>query len=154
MDRQRHLASALLAAALLLGACAGKPPLPDPQALEAAPAAATPIDGIDWHLEQLAGQWIILADVSQSPFVRFDGSRRQLSGFDGCNRLSGPLRLLGTHLRIGPLASTRKACPPSMAPEREFVAAIEGAVHWQRQGDRLELRAAGGEPLLLLRAGR
>lgn len=140
--------------AVMLAACASKPPLPDPQALERAPAEATPIDGVDWHLAQLAGHWIMLADPRQSPFVRFDGTRQQVSGFDGCNRFTGNLRLLGGHLKIGPLAVTRKACPPSLAPEREFVAALEGVVHWQRQGDQIELRAAGGESLLLLRAGQ
>lgn len=148
-----RLPTAVLFAALL-SACASKPPLPDPQALDQAPAIATPIDGIHWHLAELAGHMIMLADPRQSPFVRFDGPRQQVSGFDGCNRFTGPLRLLGGHLRIGPLALTRKACPPSLAPEREFAAALEGAVHWQRQGDQLEFRAAGGEPLLLLRAGQ
>lgn len=150
--RRRPLLLAPLLA--LLAGCAGAPPpLPDPVALDNAPAANSPLDGIDWQLVQLSGQRVILADTSRTPALRFDGAQRRASGFDGCNRFSGRLRLLGSHLKIGPLASTRMACPPSMAPERAFVVAVESAVHWRRQKDLLELLDAAGQPLLLLRAG-
>lgn len=151
--RCRLLLAPLLTLTLLAGCASAPPPLPDPNALDQAPPVASPLDGIDWQLVQLSGQWVILADTGRTPTLRFDGVAQKASGFDGCNRFNGRLRVLGSHLRIGPLASTRMACPASMAPERAFVVAVESTVHWQRQQDLLELLDAAGQPLLLLRAG-
>lgn len=141
----------LLPPALLLAGCQSPAPAVD---LDRAPPAASALDGRPWLLAQLAGQWVVMADQRRTPQVAFDGPAQRVSGYDGCNRFSGTLRQSGERLKIGPLASTRMACPPSMAPEREFVQAIEAATRWRVAGDRLELYASGDEPLLVLRAER
>lgn len=75
---------------------------------------------------------------------RHDG---RVTGAGGCNRYFGPYERAGGAIRIGPLASTRMACPePPGAAEQEtaFLAAMERATTWAIHEGRLELRAADG----------
>ena len=66
-----------------------------------------------WSLQSLAGQ-SSLSDLfaNQLPALQFDTQAMRVSGNNGCNNLSGPLRLeAGNKISFGQLASTRKACP-------------------------------------------
>lgn len=144
----------LLLATLAIAACSSAPPLPDPTALAQAPATTTALDGPEWQLVQLMGHWTVVADDSRTPSLRFDGPGQRVSGFDGCNRFSGELRVLAQHLKIGPLAATRMACPQSLAPEREFTAALGAAIHWRVANGLLELQNAEGDPIVLFAAAQ
>lgn len=68
-------------------------------------------------------------------------------GFSGCNIFSAtayPLR--GRRFAVGPLALTRKACPPAeMALERDFLVAFKFATSWRIEGTMLVLGTPRGE---------
>jgi heat shock protein HslJ len=70
-------------------------------------AQAGPPGGTEWRLTRLAS----------SPHLLFDPATRRVSGFTGCNRLSGGYTVEGDRLTFGPMATTRMACPEGMATE-------------------------------------
>ena len=71
----------------------------------------------------------------------------QVSGSAGCNTYSGGYTIEGTTLKIGPLASTMKACADEAvnAQEQQFLAALQAATTFDQTGNILTLKAAGGE---------
>jgi heat shock protein HslJ len=71
------------------------------------------------------------------------GKDGTLSGNGGCNQYTGPYKLDGNQITIGPLASTMKACSDPagvMEQEAQFTAALQSAATYQIEGNVLELR--------------
>ncbi len=82
-------------------------------------------------------------DPRTLPRLEFVSSTR-VTGYTGCNMLNGAWRVDGTGIRLGPLATTKRACVgPEMDVERRLLAAIGGSV--TRTADRLVFTAPGGE---------
>jgi heat shock protein HslJ len=76
-----------------------------------------------------------------------------VSGSAGCNRFSGPFVADGDAVRLGPLATTRRACEPQvMEQERQLLAAVTQVTRYVIDGDRLDLRDDDGALQLSLRA--
>ncbi len=69
-----------------------------------------------------------------------------VSGNGGCNQFNGPYTVDGQNVTIGPLASTRAACPDEALQQQEtaYFAALEMATTFQVTGDRLDLFRDGG----------
>lgn len=94
---------------------------------------------------------------STEQFIQF-GSKQKLLGFGGCNNFFGsyemtsqPNQSKGT-LKIGPLASTRKACVNSiMKEEFEFFKQLEIVNYYKRSSHHLELFSKDYKLLLRLR---
>lgn len=74
-----------------------------------------------WELTELDGEAV--ASQGKAPNLRFDLHEGQVSGFGGCNRISGPVTMEGNQVRFGNLASTKMACP-SMKLEDMFLKAL------------------------------
>ena len=118
----------LLPVFLMLSACAT---LPD----------ASAIENREWSAVELLGEAV---SEASPPQLYFDGTAKRLSGFSGCNRVGGDYRLDGKTLALGPLASTRMACPdPAMALEDRFLSALARVDGWKREGERLFLLEGG-----------
>ncbi len=67
----------------------------------------------------------------------------KLTGNGGCNTYSAPYTVDGNKIRIGPVASTRMACPqPVMDQEAAYLKALESAVTYKIDGDKLSMRTA------------
>jgi len=126
--------------ALALGACANAPQAEAPSRAPAAAPAAAPLS--------LTGtRWIGVVegnpDPRSLPRLEFVTSER-VAGYTGCNMMSGGWRMEAGTVRVGPLASTKRACVgPESEIERRVVAALAGTV--KREGDRLVFTGAGGE---------
>jgi heat shock protein HslJ len=74
-----------------------------------------------------------------------------VSGSTGCNTMFGQVRQGAGVLKIGPLAVTRKACPPAvMDQERKFVEAINATVDYRSERGKLILLNAKAEPVAVL----
>jgi heat shock protein HslJ len=71
----------------------------------------------------------------------------EVSGSAGRNTYSGPDILDCSTLKIGPLASTMKACADQAVndQEQQFLAALQNATTFDQTGNILTLKAAGGE---------
>ena len=135
----RHHALAL-AAAFVLG-CGGPPPRPP---ADVAPPAE--IRGMVWVLTTLKGS-VVTAGTRGAPTMQLGLGESSLAGFGGCNRLGGSYTLDGTSLHIGPLVSTRMACPDAMDLEADFGATLAAVQGWRLTGADLELMA--GDTVLM-----
>jgi len=100
----------------------------------------------------VSGAWVnpsAHTGSEQKAFVQFhpDG---KISGFAGCNRFFGTFVATDTTLEVGPLATTRMACPdPIMQQEMAFLGEIEGATGYLISGHRLTLEGTEGAVLQL-----
>ncbi|MCB2408791.1 META domain-containing protein [Hymenobacter lucidus] len=145
------------AAALVLlatGACSND--LNERANAETATATTTPtvapLRNVRWELRELAGQ--PAPATEQRPFLVLRDGRARAEGRAGCNRFSGPYTLTAMgRLRLGPLVTTRSACP-DLAAEGAFLQALNQAQRYRISGTTLSLYAADtlGAPLARLQA--
>jgi heat shock protein HslJ len=135
--------------ALGLAACAA-PPGPGNFGGGGAPkppsgAAAQPVTA-----QSLAGtRWMGVVDASIdksfAPWLEFTGEGR-VSGYTGCNLMQGAWKSEGGEVRIGPLATTKRACAgPEQAIERRVVAALSEQSRVTREAERLVFTTAAGD---------
>jgi heat shock protein HslJ len=79
------------------------------------------------------------------------GPDGQIAGSGGCNTFTGPYLLTGRELRIGPLASTQRACePPVMDQETRLLAALGRVTTFDTSGPTVMLRDASGAMQVVL----
>jgi len=71
----------------------------------------------------------------------------QITGTGGCNRFFGGYTVSGSHIKIGPLASTRKGCPGLIKLEATFFATLQAAASFEQTGAMLILFDASGAKL-------
>jgi heat shock protein HslJ len=133
-----------IATCLVLASCAsaGRDGAPTPVSPGSAgsPSLAM-LAGAPWTLVSLGGP---LPPGARPPTAVFDGTR--LSGFAGCNHYTGQVaeKTPGS-ITIGPLATTKMACPsPAMEVEDGYLAALGRATQYTLAGGRLVLSGASG----------
>ncbi len=100
-----------------------------------------PLVSTEWRLIQLGGRNI--RSESGQFTVRFaeDGT---LSGVGSCNRLTGRYELTDDRmLKIGPIASTRMACPSGEDTEAALIQTLEATDHYDMDGPMLLLLSNG-----------
>jgi len=69
-----------------------------------------------------------------------DFAKGQISGSGGCNRFNGDYTTNKNQLKIGPLASTFKACPEAiMTQETRYLTALQAAQRYQINQDGLQI---------------
>jgi len=111
--------------------------------VEGAPSLVGPA----WVAEDIGRQGVI--DDLQSHVTFTAEGRAQGSG--GCNNFSGAYAHPGETLEIGPLASTKKACPPAiMDQEARFFEALGQARRYRFENGLLYLSDAQGMPVMRL----
>lgn len=96
----------------------------------------------------LQGSWR-LANMTEPPFptpmlpvgdLTADFANGRVSGSGGCNRYNGSYTTKGNQIKIGPLASTFKACEESiMQQESRFLKALQAAERYEVKNDGLQL---------------
>ena len=104
---------------------------------------AAPLEG-SWRLVSLPGQAsTTLAALTRPVSLRFEAGR--VTGFTGCNTVTGIYTLKGNAITFGRLASTMMACPePASSVERTLTEALRGTLPHTVTADRLSLTAASG----------
>ena len=101
--------------------------------------------GTDWRLTGLTTHDGKAVKVAGDPSLRIDGTR--LSGTDGCNHLSGAVRLVqGSKLVIGSLATTEMACADAdvIATAAAVDRILTGTLQWRLAGGTLTLHGSNG----------
>ncbi len=93
-------------------------------------------------------RWIALepegADQRTIPRLEFVRGGR-LTGFTGCNMLSGIWMTDGDELRVGALIMTKRLClGPAGDMEKRFLAAVGHDARARREGDRLVFTSPAG----------
>jgi heat shock protein HslJ len=112
-------------------------------------AEAQTLDG-DWKVTGFNnGRDAVVGLAGDAP-ITLSFEKGGVSGNGGCNTFRGGYTVDGQSVKIGPLASTRMACPdPAMRQEREFLAALESAVKWSVEGDTLDMHREDGQRALM-----
>ena len=101
-----------------------------------------------WRLGSVDG--VVVPDVVEATALFTAG---RVAGRGGCNRYTGLYAVDGAALTLGPIASTRMACPGAAGTvEGAFFAALERVAGYAVDGAVLALRDADGRPLLELSA--
>jgi heat shock protein HslJ len=139
MNRRLAGAMGAVISILLLAGC---------DAMATRPATAAVLDGTAWLLAELPGQALV---GEGKVTLQFTGDRA--SGSDGCNRFSGGYTTDGVALAFAQLASTQMACEPAVMEQAGRIAgALTATRSYRIDGERLELRAADGQPLAVYAA--
>jgi heat shock protein HslJ len=101
----------------------------------------------DWRLDGLGATGAV--DPLKLPLTfATDGTLR---GVAGCNRVNGTFTLEGDTLKIGRLATTRRACAKAvMAQERRYLDTLRRAAGWKIESEHLILTDANGATLMRL----
>lgn len=79
----------------------------------------------EWKLESMADGDVTTLFGDRVPTVTFDLAESRLGGNAGCNRYNATYKIEGTTLAVGPVMSTRMACP-NMEGESKFTQIITG----------------------------
>lgn len=124
----------------LIAACAARQPT-----MTRKPVEAQNLIGSEWLAEDIGGAGVV--DRSHST-LRFAAAGK-VDGDTGCNRFMGPLAGEGSDVRLGPLATTRRACAPAlMDQERRYLVALAQGVAFELDGTQLLLLDDGRQALV------
>jgi len=103
------------------------------------PGSGAPLAGTRWVGRGSAGM-----DSRAMPRLEFISGGR-MTGFTGCNMLSGTWRMEGGEVRFGGIATTKRMClGPEGEVEKRLLAALGADSRVRREGSRLVLSAPGG----------
>lgn len=127
-----------LALLALLAACAQR-------GGEVAESPSPSLTETSWSLKALQGDPVDLSGAMREPQLVLQSDGRAV-GSGGCNRFSGAYTLQDAHLKFGPLAATRMACPDMQIEDRLF-ALLDQVAGWRIEGGRLSLLDASGSVL-------
>lgn len=121
----------LVIGAIALAACAAQPPPAPPR-----PLTVEELVGTEWVAEDIGGAGVVDGSHTTLHFI----APTLIDGSTGCNRFNGPFAQDGTSITIGPLATTRRACPPAlMDQERRYLVALSSTASWKRDNGLLIL---------------
>jgi putative lipoprotein len=111
-------------------------------------SAMASLAGSSWLVQDIDGR-SVAPDLQTTVAFGEDGT---VAGTGGCNRFTGGAGVGAGTIAVGPLASTRMACPPAvMDQERRFFDAMARAASWSVGADGLlRLSDAGGAEILRL----
>ena len=100
------------------------------------------LTGSEWLLEDLAGAGVI--DNVQATLAFAEAGK--VSGKGSCNRFFGPAKIDGNAIHLGPLGSTRMACPEAvMNQETKYLNALQAVERFEWKGPYLLLHSKGLE---------
>ena len=123
---------------LILAGCAYQGP-------KTAPGSGTTLSNTYWKLVAVDEVEYEPADSEHDTHLILRPDHR-VTGFSGCNKFSGSWLLEDGRLVIGPLLSTRMACP-DMDSERALLVALDGVVFADITGDVLVITGTDGTEL-------
>jgi heat shock protein HslJ len=113
------------------------------------PAGSFSLSGSEWLLEDLAGSGVI--DQIQATLSFPEAGK--VAGNASCNRFFGPAEISGKNIKLGPLGSTRMACPEAvMNQETKYLNALQAAERYEWKDPYLLIYSAGfNKPLRFTR---
>lgn len=89
------------------------------------------------------GKQAVVSVLAETTLTAEFSAEGTVSGNGGCNTFSGPYKVTGNQITIGPLASTLMACAEPagvMEQEAQYLAALQSAATYTIQGGQLEMR--------------
>jgi heat shock protein HslJ len=98
-----------------------------------------------WVPITIDSQPITLAPQQREPFINLQSNR--VTGYGGCNRLSGGYEHGASALKFTQVATTRMACEQGGDIEQSLLNVLESTAAWRIAGDKLELLDNAGNVL-------
>jgi heat shock protein HslJ len=108
------------------------------------PLTNAPLAGARWELSSLGAD---TAKAEHRPFVIFAANGSAVTGFAGCNRLSGAYVTDGARLSVSRLITTKMACPAAGDLEPRFLSALTRVARYRILDGRLDVYDASGSRL-------
>ena len=100
-----------------------------------------------WAFVSVGGQVVGKGDFStMQPMFRFLPDSSRIMGYGGCNQFSGTFTQVKDVVKIGPLITTKRACP-GMDTEAMILTAFDKTTKVQRDND--VLRFFSGDSVLM-----
>lgn len=90
----------------------------------------------EWTLVELNGNAVSL---QKRPTIQLSAETKSMTGFGGCNRLTGTYTLDQNRLHFGPIAMTRMACAEGMDVEQAFAVVLGATQRFHLAAGSLEL---------------
>jgi heat shock protein HslJ len=111
-------------------------------------ASSKELSGTSWEAIAVNnGKQAVVSVIEGTQITAQFGADGTVSGSAGCNQYNGSYEIEGKRIRIGPLATTRMACPQPEgveAQEAAYLAALEKSTTYELVGTNLTLRDAQG----------
>lgn len=79
-----------------------------------------------WMLKTLGGEAVTMPEGMSAPWLQL-AADNAVSGFAGCNNLTGQYKLEGNTIGFPGLATTKKFCEPTQKVEDAFLGALREA---------------------------
>jgi heat shock protein HslJ len=107
------------------------------------------LDGTSWTLKTQDVKGVATA-VPAGMVVDAKFAAGKVAGFAGCNTYTGSATISGATLKIGPTATTMKACDPAVtAVETAYLANLAAAATFTATADALTIFGSDGKQLLV-----
>jgi heat shock protein HslJ len=121
------------------------------QLLSYGAASANPLEG-EWNVTGYnTGTQAVTSPIAGTTLSATFTADGQIGGNAGCNSYSGPYKLDGTSLTVGPLATTMMACEQAISDqETAFLAALQTPTTVETSGATVTLRDASGSTQVVL----
>lgn len=97
-----------------------------------------------WKLTRLGDQPVLAGGLEREPHMVLHSRDPHVTGFGGCNRLTGGYALDGDAIAFTQMASTMMACADGEDLERAFISALQDVRSWRLIGHHLDLFDAVG----------
>jgi heat shock protein HslJ len=109
-------------------------------------AQSQDLSGTSWQvIAYNNGKQAVTSVLASTTLTAEFGKDGKLSGNSGCNTYTGAFTITGDQIKIGPLATTRMACPQEiMDQETLYLAALQTAATYRIEGTGMELRTKDG----------
>lgn len=101
------------------------------------------LENVEWKLVELDGAPVTLSG-DRVPNITFSSKDKRVTGFAGCNRLTGGYELKDDQLHFTGVATTRMFCPDPN-PETALLRALEATSRWKVEDRTLDLLDASGK---------
>lgn len=111
-------------------------------------ATPKPLVGTTWTLSGIVANEAVASPLAETT-VTVTFTDQALSG-KACNTFRGPVKVDGENLNVGPLMSTRMACPSEAEGKQEstVLAVLDDATGYTIEGDTLTLTAPDEKSLI------
>ena len=113
-----------------------------------APATGTPLVGTTWRLTGIVANQGVTSPVART-LVTIKLTDDTLTG-KACNRFHAPVTITDTTLTVGPIASTKMACPDEQEGKQEttVLAILQAVTEYVIDGETLTLSAPDDKKLV------
>ena len=115
-------------------------------------AAAANLLNTQWRLTQLGAEVIPNTTGPREVNFTLESQAPNVTGFSGCNRITGRYVLETDSLKFDGLGGTRAACVGGTELERRYLAMFGQVRRWKITGQTLELEDGDGKTLAIFQA--